>query len=76
MTTLASPDVPDVPDVEYEVLPYLEADGMSYVETDIALSSEFHIINTLFGKEPDSTPSGVAFTFHNGDANFCMVGPS
>ena len=82
MTTLTSPDipdipdVPDVPDIEYEVLPYLEGDGISYVETDISLSSEFYIINTLYGKIPDSTPSGNVFTFHNGDANFCMVGPS
>ena len=84
MTTLTSPDIPDIPDpdipdtpdLEYEVLPYLDADGMSYVETDIALSSEFYIINTLYGKIPDSTPSGNVFTFHNGDANFCMVVPN
>lgn len=76
MTALTSPDIPDIPDAEYEVLPYLEADGLSYVETDIALSSEFHIINTLYGKIPDSTPSGAVFTFHNVDANFCMVVPN
>lgn len=70
MTALTSPDIPDV---EYEVLPYLEADGMSYVETDIALSSEFYIVNTLCGKNPDSTSYGTVFTFHNGDTNFCMV---
>lgn len=67
---------PDIPDTEEEVLPYLEADGMSYVETDIALSSEFDVINTLYGKVPASTSSGVVFTFHNVDANFCMVTPN
>lgn len=73
MTALTSPDIPDTED---KVLPYLEADGISYIDTDIALSSEFYIINTLYGKIPDSTSTGPVFTFHNGDANFCMVTPN
>lgn len=66
---------PDIPDTEEVVLPYLEADGMSYVETDLAFSSEFAIINVLYGKEPN-TSGGPLFTFHNGNANFCMVTPN
>lgn len=69
MTALTSPD-------EDKVLPYLEADGISYIDTDIALSSEFYIINTLYGKIPDSTSSGPVFTFHTEGANFCMVTPN
>lgn len=73
MKALNSSDVPTVPDTSDGTLPYLEADGLSYVDTDIAFSSKFAIINVLYGKEPNSTSTGNIFTFHNGDANLCMV---
>lgn len=68
-----TPDVPTVPDTSDGVLPYIEADGLSYVDTDIAFSSEFATINVLYGKEPNSSSSGCVLTFHNGDANLCML---